>query len=142
MTNFKLGGEIKKTLLVPEVHLVLYGMAQTVLICIGEIISFLNKKNIKHDIVEQDEVAYDIEKFPPFFKKIKTQEFFQGKVIFDASWKSSGIVGAQIPAELNYLCPMEIKVETLTELRKTFSSLCLIEIAKSALDAISHKMKG
>lgn len=168
--NFKLGGEISKNLLqnfVPKpenpieksnptekpnpelfklkTHLVLYGIAQTVLICTGEIISFLNKKKVKHEVVQQEEVANDLAKFPPFFKKIKTPEVFQPKGendIYDPSRKSSGQNDAQCDANLNYLCPMDMKVGVLSDIRKTFNSLDLTEIAKSALSAISLKITG
>lgn len=68
--------------------------------------------------MQQEEVAYDLAKFPPLFKKIKTPEIFQGNLengIFDASKEeSSGTKHVEYPADLNYYCPIEIKVATFS----------------------------
>ena len=128
-----------------KTHLIIYGIDDTIIACVGQILTLLEKKKIKYNVVGQREVTYDLAKFPATFKRCKIPECFQGKrddSTFDQSLKSSGKEDCIYEADLNYRSHQEISTGALVLFKKAAQSINFSEVGKGVINVISNKITG
>ena len=123
----------------------MYGHPETVLICAGEIMHYLHTSKIQFNLKKQEEVEFDLVKFPSSFKRIKTpinliSREDDGKE--NKSRKSSGIGDNGVDADLSYQHPKEISHGALFFLKEAGKSITFSAVAKSVLDTITNRIAG
>ena len=123
----------------------MYGQPETAIICAGEIMHYLHTSKIKFDLKKQEEVEFDLVKFPPTFRRIQTPMSFifrddDGKE--NKSRKSSGIEDNEVGADLSYQVPKEISHGALSFLKEAGKYVTFSAVAKGLLDAISNRIAG
>ena len=123
----------------------MYGQPETAIICAGEIMHYLHTSKIQFDLKKQEEVKFDLVKFPPTFRRIKTPMNFiyrEDDGNDNKSRKSSGIEDNEAGADLSYQVPKEISDGALSFLKEAGKYVNFSAVAKGLLDTISNRIAG
>ena len=142
---FKVGGEIRKALNHETnsviTFLVLYGRIKTVSACWVQILELLNKKAIKYNVKEYQQIpSENIKNYIPAFRTKKTVDILQKKNA-DGSSATSGIEDS-CNSDLDF--EYEEKTgESFTSAFKTqLKSMEKADVAKGVLNLVSNKIFG